>query len=68
MKAFTRTRPARPGRARIATLVAALAIVPLLAAGTPQAGTETPESLITDLHDSLGDVMQNAKTLGYKGR
>jgi len=40
----------------------------LLIGNASFAGTESPESLVNGLHESLSDVMQNAKTLGYKGR
>lgn len=59
--------PGLPGQARWSSLAGAVALVAVVS-GAGVAGTETPTALINDLHDSLGDVMQKADELGYKGR
>ncbi len=61
-------RPERRTRIGLAPAARTLVVTALLASTTTFAGTESPESLVNDLHESLSDVMQNAKTLGYKGR
>lgn len=61
-------RPERCTRTRLVAAAGTLVVTALFASGTTFAGTDSPESLINDLHKSLADVMANAKTLGYKGR